>query len=219
MYPLPRSFMHSIISSDDTGDKMRGLKYSKYPLLVLLIAPLFTFLILASEARGDFYHYTDSNGVLHLTNVPTSSRYRWLMPESSSAQRVYASYDEIISNVSKAHGVSTELVRAIIKAESDFNPRAKSWKGAMGIMQLMPETARLWGVRDIYDPRDNIEGGVKHLRYLLDTFNHDIALAAAAYNAGENAVIKYGDIPPFEETRTFVERVLSYHRRYRDARR
>ncbi|MBI5559994.1 MAG: lytic transglycosylase domain-containing protein [Deltaproteobacteria bacterium] len=190
--------------------KVKGILFI---IVVLVSAVVFQ----ANEARSDFYYYTDSNGVAHFTNVPTSAKFRWFMPETNSSRptgRVYASYEEIIRNASKSYGVRAEFVKAIIKAESDFNHRARSGKGAIGIMQLMPETARLWGVRDIYDPAENIEGGVRYLKYLLDTFDHDMPLAAAAYNAGEAAVLKYRDIPPFEETRLFVERVLSYHKRY-----
>ena len=188
---------------------------------LVLFALFFVMGFLANEAHSDFYSYTDPNGVLHFTNVPTSNKFRWHMHETGSPRVVsaHASYEEIIRNASKSYGVRFELVKAIIKAESDFNPRAKSHKGAVGIMQLMPETARLWGVRDIYDPADNIGGGVRYLKYLLDIFDQDIALTAAAYNAGEGAVLKYRDIPPFEETRLYVERVLSYHKRYSSARR
>ncbi|MBI5599012.1 MAG: transglycosylase SLT domain-containing protein [Deltaproteobacteria bacterium] len=141
------------------------------------------------------------------------------MPESgsSSSRKSYISYEDTIRRTSENYGVPADLVRAIIKVESDFDPYAKSEDGAIGIMQLMPETARLMGVRNLYDPSDNIEGGVRYLSHLLQRFESDIPLAVAAYNAGETAVVKYRSIPPFNETRLYVKKVLSYQKRYRDA--
>jgi soluble lytic murein transglycosylase-like protein len=106
-------------------------------------------------------------------------------------------------------------VKAIIKAESNFNHRAVSPKGAKGLMQLMPATASSLQVRDSFHPENNIEGGVKYVRYLLNFFNGNLPLALAAYNAGENAVLRYGGIPPYRETQTYVRRVLSYHDRFK----
>jgi soluble lytic murein transglycosylase-like protein len=108
------------------------------------------------------------------------------------------------------------LVKAVIRAESAFNPKAVSRAGAAGLMQLMPGTAAQYGVYDRFDPAANIDAGTRHLRGLLDMFNNDLMLALAAYNAGEGAVMKYGNtIPPYAETRTYVNRVLSYYRQYR----
>ena len=111
----------------------------------------------------------------------------------------------------RRHGVDPDLVHAVIRAESAYNPRARSHAGACGLMQLMPATARRFGVRDIWEPAQNIRGGVTYLRFLLDRFEGDIRLVLAAYNAGEGAVAKYGNrIPPYRETRTYVRRVLGY---------
>ena len=107
------------------------------------------------------------------------------------------------------------LIKAIIKVESDFNPSAVSPKGACGLMQLMPGTARELGVTSVFDPDQNIEGGVRHMRRLLDFLGGDLVLSLAAYNAGEIAVLRYGTIPPFEETERFVELVLEYYDRYK----
>ena len=107
--------------------------------------------------------------------------------------------------------IDADLVRAVIKAESNFNPAARSNKGAMGLMQLMPETARLHNVLDAYDPGDNIEGGVRHLKMLLGRYQGDLRLSLAAYNAGSQAVERHGGIPPFVETRDYVRRVLRYY--------
>jgi soluble lytic murein transglycosylase-like protein len=116
-------------------------------------------------------------------------------------------YGEIIAAMSEAHGVDPLLVRALIQVESNYKPGARSRKGAMGLMQLMPATARVYNVRNPFDPRANIEAGVKHLRALIDRFG--IELALAAYNAGEGAVAKFNDVPPYRETRTYVSRILS----------
>ena len=116
-------------------------------------------------------------------------------------------YGEIIAAMSEAHGVDPLLVRALIQVESNYKPSARSRKGAMGLMQLMPATARIYNVRNPFDPRANIEAGVKHLRSLIDRFG--IELALAAYNAGEGAVAKFNDVPPYRETRNYVTRILS----------
>jgi soluble lytic murein transglycosylase-like protein len=116
-------------------------------------------------------------------------------------------YGEIIAAMSEAHGVDPLLVRALIQVESNYKPAARSRKGAMGLMQLMPATARIYNVRNPFDPKANIEAGVKHLRSLIDRFG--IELALAAYNAGEGAVAKFNDVPPYRETRNYVSRILS----------
>lgn len=116
--------------------------------------------------------------------------------------------DEHIKEVAARHGVRADLVAAVIEAESDYNPRAVSRRGARGLMQLMPKTAARLGVNDPFDPKANIEAGVKHLRAMMDRFDNNIPLALAAYNAGEVAVIKYRGIPPYRETRAYVNRIL-----------
>jgi soluble lytic murein transglycosylase-like protein len=116
-------------------------------------------------------------------------------------------YDEIIAAMSEAYGVDPMLVRALIQVESNYKPAARSRKGALGLMQLMPATLRIYNVRNPFDPRANIEAGVKHLRSLIDRFGTELALAA--YNAGEGAVAKFNDVPPYRETRDYVSRILS----------
>jgi len=118
-------------------------------------------------------------------------------------------YGEIIDKVSAEQGVNAKLVRALVQVESAYQPRARSPKGAMGLMQLMPETARQYGVADPYDPVSNIEAGIKHLKSLLQRFPKSVALALAAYNAGEGAVMRFNAIPPYAETRNYVSRILS----------
>ncbi|MBI5641890.1 MAG: lytic transglycosylase domain-containing protein [Deltaproteobacteria bacterium] len=191
-------------------------------IIYLLFLPVIFMLV--SAAHADFYKYTDENGVVHITNVPTSSNYKWMMSERNSGPR-NASYrissnsrfEDIIYNTSQRYGIDPKLVKAIVKAESDFDARAVSVKGARGLMQLMPETARLMGVRDIHDPEENVEGGIRYLSKLLKMFDWKVPLAVAAYNAGENAVLKYGSIPPYSETQTYVKRVLYYYSQYRGA--
>jgi len=125
-----------------------------------------------------------------------------------------AEYEPLIKTCSEKYGVSSSLIKAVIHAESGYNPNAVSNKGASGLMQLMPGTAKSLKVTNSLDPKDNVEGGVKYLRFLLDTFHGDVSLALAAYNAGLSKVAKYGGIPPYTETRTYVNRVLSYMQSY-----
>lgn len=133
------------------------------------------------------------------------------VPEAANAvQTVLAGpYSEIISSMSQAHGLDPMLVNALIQVESNYRPRARSHKGAMGLMQLMPSTARRYNVRNPYDPRANVAAGVKHLKSLMDSFGGAVELALAAYNAGEGAVKKFGGVPPYRETRNYVSRILS----------
>jgi soluble lytic murein transglycosylase-like protein len=136
------------------------------------------------------------------------------MPRDTSPER-YNRYDQHIREAAALYQIPVELVRAVIKVESDFDPRALSPANARGLMQLIPETAERMMVRDIYDPRENIFGGTRFLRVLANTFNGDIVLTLASYNAGEGAVMRYGGVPPYPETQDYVARVLAYYRQYR----
>jgi soluble lytic murein transglycosylase-like protein len=168
---------------------------------------------------ADVYVYKDRSGVLTFTNVPNHTGYRPVIRERngpvSIGSLVNASYDDLILTASGRHNVDAHLIRAVIKAESDFNSNARSHKGAMGLMQLMPETARIHNVSDAYNPSENVEGGVRHLRTLLDRYQGDLGLSLAAYNAGSGAVEKHGGIPPFIETQEYVRRVLRFYDSYR----
>src|SRR5689334_6192880 len=175
--------------------------------------------LLAGTAFADVYVYKDKSGVLTFTNTPNHSGYRRVLRENhtegAGSTIVNPSYDDLIQTASGRYNIDPQLIRAVIKAESDFNARARSQKGAMGLMQLMPETARLHSVADAYDPSENVEGGARHLRMLLDRYQGDLELSLAAYNAGSGAVEKYRGIPPFSETREYVRRVLRFYDAYR----
>lgn len=127
---------------------------------------------------------------------------------------VDSSYDSLIAERAASYGVDSALVKAMVQIESSFNPHAVSTKGAKGLMQLMPDTAQRYGVTDRGDPHQNLTGGVRYLKDLLAMFSHDVRLAIAAYNAGENAVIRYSGVPPFDETRDYVKQVLALHKLY-----
>lgn len=125
-----------------------------------------------------------------------------------------STYDRLIRRVANQYDVDFALVKAVMHVESGFNPYAKSDKGALGLMQLLPTTAQRYGIDDVYDPVSNVIAGVRHLKYLLTTFNHKQKLALAAYNAGENAVYRYRGIPPYPETQAYVRKVLQYCKQY-----
>lgn len=176
-------------------------------------------LLVYGGVNADIYVCQAPEGTVQFTNVPARSGCRplvrdWTRGSSSSTQST-AGFDDIIRSASSRHGVDPHLVRAVIKAESDFNSQARSHKGAQGLMQLMPDTARLHNVGNVYDPHENVDGGVRHLRMLLDRYAGDLKLTLAAYNAGIKAVEQYRGVPPFSETREYIRRVLDYHQRYR----
>jgi soluble lytic murein transglycosylase-like protein len=168
-------------------------------------------------AGGEMYKLTEPDGTLHFTNAPTDPRYRRVAGSGTAAGWLRLPTGEVrtgpylkeIQDASHRYGVPVRLVSAVIRAESGFNPRAVSRKGAQGLMQLMPTTASMLGVRNSFDPRENIDGGVRHLRGLMDRF--PLQLAIAAYNAGEKAVVQYGGIPPYPETRDYVTKVMRFY--------
>ena len=180
-----------------------------------------------APARADIYRYEDPDGTLHFTDAPTDKRFKVFMRDIKKDRKLRtafklpgyarnpAEFEHIISSCSREFGVDSSLVKAVIHAESGYNPSAVSPKGAQGLMQLMPKTAQGLKVADCFSPSDNIRGGVRYLRFLLDTFKGDESLALAAYNSGMGNVAKYGGIPPFPETRTYVAKVLSYRNNYR----
>jgi hypothetical protein len=177
-------------------------------------------ILAAAPATAQVYRLSTGDGTVHFTNAPTDPRYRSLGHPASSGTAAgwlnlpraeVGRYSTEIRDASERYGVPERLVQAVIKVESAFNPRAVSVKGAQGLMQLMPETASMLGVRNSFDPRQNIDGGVRHLRALIERFGHDLPLALAAYNAGERAVVTHRGIPPYPETRGYVSRVLFHY--------
>jgi soluble lytic murein transglycosylase-like protein len=171
----------------------------------------------AAPAAAQVYTRTNANGVIEATNFP-SPGYRLTYPGKGTlihsrgfrGGAYRGEFDPHIEAAASTYGVAPELVRAVIRAESEFDVFAVSSKGAQGLMQLMPATARRFGVSDPFDPRQNIFAGTQYLRILLDLFDGDVALALAGYNAGENAVRRYKGIPPYRETRGYVTKVQSY---------
>ncbi len=200
------------------------------------LAAVLVLLALPTAALADIFTYTDADGTVHFTNTPGGDkRYRvyirgngWrksgaapgvlpVMPSDRDIAR-FTRYGQWIHEAASLYQIPEELVRAVIRCESDYDPRAVSPSGARGLMQLMPDTATLMQVRDIDDPRENIFGGVRLLRVLANEFNGDLDLTVAAYNAGDGAVIRAGGIPPYAETRDYVANVTKYYRRYRSIR-
>lgn len=172
----------------------------------------------SADAGAEVYKLTAPDGTLHFTNAPTDPGYRRMGVATGTAagwlrlpQGETAPFVREIRDAAERYGVPVKLVTAVIRAESGFNARAVSRKGAQGLMQLMPGTASTLGVRNSFDPRENINGGVRHLRGLIDRFPDSLPLALAAYNAGEGAVVQYRGIPPFPETRDYVTRVLGFY--------
>jgi hypothetical protein len=179
-------------------------------------ALLATLTLAGSPAQAQIYTRRNDRGVMEATNAPEQNDYRLAYPGKgtlihSSAWRLRPTYsgefDADISAAAAQHGVSVDLVRAVIQVESDYDHLAVSSKGAQGLMQLMPDTGRRMGVSNAFDPRQNIFGGVRYLRLLLDMFQGDVRLAAAAYNAGPNAVVRHGGVPPYRETRGYVQKI------------
>jgi hypothetical protein len=170
-------------------------------------------LLMAAECFPDIYRYRDEQGVWHFTNIQTGdARFKLYIREGHGTPAQYIKkYDGIIGEAARRFGLEPSLVKAVIKAESDFDHEAVSDKGAQGLMQLMPATAADMKVKDALDPEENIVGGTRYLSQLMERFGNKAELAIAAYNAGPEAVQAYGGIPPFQETKTFVQRVLRYY--------
>jgi soluble lytic murein transglycosylase-like protein len=207
------------------------------PQRSLAVIALVALGVLPLTASADIYQWTDADGVVHFTNRPTANPTAKVYlkanaaapPAAANAVRPgvtpfapqdrdpmrYTRFDEYIHQASALYQIPEPLVRAVIKVESDYDPRAVSYAGARGLMQLMPETAARMQVRDINDPRENIFGGVRYLRVLANMFNGDLELSVAGYNAGEGAVVQYGGIPPYAQTRDYVVKVTKFYRRYR----
>jgi hypothetical protein len=214
------------------------MKYLAGAVKCLLLAPVVICLWLAvpSPVEADIYKYVDKTGVLHFTNVPTSAassqvtlpplteaNFRKYFPHSGGGSSFLSTcnlknqnlFDPHIRLTSQRYGLDCNLIKAMIRAESGFDPNAISPKGAMGLMQLMPGTARDLSVYNPFDPMQNIDGGARYIRFLLDRFNNNLHFALAAYNAGPESVSKHKGIPPYDETQVYVRRVMDFYNRYR----
>lgn len=195
---------------------------TKYTIIFIFILSL-----LSLPSHADIYKYVDKHGRVILTDKPKHSGYKQLVktwkgweeykvPKNFNWVKNQKKYDSTIRSVAKAYKLPHALLHAVITAESSYNPNAISKAGAVGLMQLMPETAKQYGVKNRRNPRENIYGGTRYLRYLLKLFNNDVVLALAAYNAGEGTVKKYGNkIPPYKETRNYVNKVIKYYKKYK----
>lgn len=206
----------------------------------LAVAPFvlaLSAIAVAIPARADIFQWIDSDGTVHYSNVrPHGAGVRGLrvvahdhpgplrasalrdrVPSRDRSADRYSRYDGHIHEASRLYQIPESFIRAVMRVESDFDPNVVSRVGAMGLMQLMPGTAVGMGVRDAYDPRENILGGTRYLRVLANGFNGDLVLTTAAYNAGEGAVIRYGGVPPYDETRRYVQNVLRYYYAFRAA--
>jgi soluble lytic murein transglycosylase-like protein len=191
-------------------------RYARLLLVVLLIS--------SWSVSAEIFKYRGPDGSIHFTDRPMSSGYKLLKkfgsltPKTSGAlarmKQNKAILSPLIEKTAKQLRLHPGLLHAIVRAESAYNPQATSSKGAQGLMQLMPGTASRYGVNDAYDPHQNLDGGARYLKDLLTMFKYDLKLALAAYNAGENAVKKYGnEIPPYPETQKYVQKVMGYYRK------
>ena len=206
----------------------------------LLFAAIIIVFVVARpiSSKAEIFKFVDRDGAIHYTNAPTTVQstpvnlppltqvnfqkyfpiYKGYQPgvfSPLSNLANQATYDPHIKLTCKLYGLDCNLVKAVIRAESGFNAAAISPKGAMGLMQLMPATSRDLGVVNPFDPQQNIDGGVRYLRMMLDRFNNNTALALAAYNAGPEAVARHGGIPPIDETQIYVKTVMDFYERYR----
>ncbi|MBI3178817.1 MAG: lytic transglycosylase domain-containing protein [Deltaproteobacteria bacterium] len=185
-----------------------------------------------TSARAEIYAFTDPDGVIHITNIPDDPRYRPYPLEGSNntfewkddvgklrrVHRVHIDkYDAVIREAAQYYSLPAPLVKAVIAVESSFEPEAVSHAGAVGLMQLIPSTARAMHVRDPFDPRDNIYGGVRYLRVLANQFGGDVRLTVAAYNAGPKAVERAKGVPNIQETKQYLARVLTLYHHYASA--
>lgn len=182
------------------------------------VAILIVVLLGTRPAAADIYVYIDSQGVMHFTNAPTSSDYQLYVrerPQRQGRRMDVNRFDRYIDEAASLHGVAFSLVKAVIRAESAFDPKAVSKKGAMGLMQIMPENLEAFRITDPFDPWQNIMGGTGYLKALLHRFDGRVPLALAAYNAGPRAVDAHRGIPPIAETEEYVKRVMTFFYLYK----
>jgi len=200
-----------------------------------ILATICAALAFAGPAGADIYSYTDADGTVHFTNtrpkgkdrgryklylkVPEQRRVRPGVVPVAAADRDparYSRYDASIREAARTYSIPEPFIRAVIRVESDYDPRVVSVAGAQGLMQLMPGTAKRMNVRDPFDPHQNIMGGTRYLRYLANMFGGDMVLTLAGYHAGEGAVQKYDGVPPFSTTRGYIRRVLGFYQTFKE---
>lgn len=178
-------------------------------------------MVFLHPALADIYMYVDKNGVVNFTNVPNSGKYKLFVKELPARVKRNnyntAEYDHIIKRAEQTYDVDFSLIKAVIEAESNFDPDAVSKKGAKGLMQIMPGNFQYLSVQDPFNPAQNIMGGVKYLQVLLKRYENKLPLVLAAYNAGPEAVDQYREIPPYEETQNYVKKVLKLYKLYKDS--
>ena len=172
----------------------------------MIVAVLAAVPLWAADRSAGVFIFTAPDGTRRVINVPAVGPAPSPVPDGQAERR--NQLWPAVQEAAKRHGLDPQLVDLVIRMESGYNPRAVSARGARGVMQLMPETAQLYGVRNIFDPLENLRAGVHYLRDLLQRFNSDLTLALAAYNAGPEAVTKHGGVPPFDETRSYVRSIL-----------
>jgi len=187
---------------------------------LLMLGCLAQVMVLPPAVPAHIYKYIDAEGVVHFTNTPATEGFILYMREKKtwrkkSGRPVPKVYDPIIRKAGQTYGVEAALIKAVIKAESDFNPRAVSKMGARGLMQIMPENERALNISNPFDPSQNIMGGTRYLSRLLTRYDRKLELALAAYNAGPTAVDRYQRIPPFKETQDYVEKVIALFEIYK----
>lgn len=196
-------------------------KFIRPTLTTLLLAT--AVCLLAMPAAADIYMYIDSQGVMHFTNTPTSTQYRVYIKERPKRAlgklKDMDRYDDIIAEAERRHGVDAPLIKAMVRAESAFDPKAVSHKGALGLMQIMPKNLKRLKVSDPYNPWDNIMGGTRYFKQMLERFEGQLPLALAAYNAGPQNVELYRGIPPFNETQVYVRKVMRFYSAFKNDKR
>jgi len=185
-----------------------------YPIIFCIL-----FCMITDIQSADIYRYIDSNGVMHFTDKPVSSDYSLYMKSNIQKKKVIRydskAYDIYIMEAADKYEIAFSLLKAVIKAESDFNPTAVSKKGAKGLMQIMPANFEHLNIYDPFNPRENIMGGTYYLKKLLNRFNGSVSLALAAYNAGPTPVEHYNNIPPYPETERYVKKVMDFYSAYK----
>jgi len=214
--------------SDKSNMSEKLNRFSSIPTLGMIVSVALLFVSISSSAHARAYLYQMPDGSRIVSDHPLINTKAKLVRSSREltnmghyvarrtlrAKRQMRALSAMIYHQSKKHGIDESLVKAVIYAESYFNPHATSRKGASGLMQLMPATAEKYGVSDLYNPRQNVIAGIKHLRYLMTLFPDNLKFVIAAYNAGENAVTKYKGIPPYRETQGYVKKVMKHFKRF-----